>query len=118
MNLPFRDWEQKTGFPMVVGAVDVTHIPIMQPYRNSQLNYSFKMKDTNNVQDVCDYNGKLMLTLDGQVELMMLKCFHTVQLTSTFKSKNSHIYIELYYLAETRLVCYCLESLLILFYLV
>ena len=79
MNLPFRDWEQKTGFPMVVGAVDGTHIPIMQPYHNSQVNYSYKMKYTNNVQDVCDYNGKLMLTLDGQVELMMLKCFHTVQ---------------------------------------
>ena len=29
---------------------------------------------------------------------MMLKCFHTVQLTSTIKSKNSHIYVELYYL--------------------
>ena len=58
-----------------------------------------------------------MLTLDGQVEHMMLKCFHTVQLTSTFKSKNSHIYVELYYLAETRLVCHCLGILLILFYL-
>ena len=25
-------WEQKTGFPMVLGAVDGTHISIMQPY--------------------------------------------------------------------------------------
>ena len=29
-------WEQKTGFPMVFGAVDGTHFPIMQPYLNSQ----------------------------------------------------------------------------------
>ena len=58
-----------------------------------------------------------MFTLDGQVEHIILKCFHTVQLTSTFKSKNSHIYVELYYLAETRLVCYCLGILLTLFYL-
>ena len=47
--------------------------------------------------------NSLMLALDGQVEHLMLKCFHTVQLTSTFKSKNSHIYVDLYYLAETRL---------------
>ena len=44
------DWEQKTGFPMVVGAVDGTHIPIMQPHRNSQDYYSYKMKYTINVQ--------------------------------------------------------------------
>ena len=43
-------WEQKTGFPMVVGTVDGTHIPIMQPYRNSQDYYSYKMKYTINVQ--------------------------------------------------------------------
>ena len=53
-------WEQKTGFPMVVGAVDGTHIPIMQPYRNSQDYYSYKMKYTINVQGVCDYNGKFI----------------------------------------------------------
>ena len=53
-------WEQKTGFPMVVGTVDGTHIPIMQPYRNSQDYYSYKMKCTINVQGVCDYNGKFI----------------------------------------------------------
>ena len=29
-------WEQHTGFPMVLGAVDGTHTPIMQPYINSE----------------------------------------------------------------------------------
>lgn len=53
-------WEQKTGFPMVVGAVDGTHIPIVQPYLNSQDYYSYKMKYTINVQSVCDYNGKFI----------------------------------------------------------
>lgn len=43
-------WEQKTGFPMVVGTVDGTHIHIMQPYRNSQDYYSYKMKYTISVQ--------------------------------------------------------------------
>ena len=50
-------------------------------------------------------------------EHLLPKYIHTVQLTSTFKSKDSHIYVELYYLAETRLVCHCLGILLILFYL-
>lgn len=53
-------WEQKTGFPMVVGAVDGTHIPIMQPYCNSQDYYSYKMKYTIIVQGVCDYSGKFI----------------------------------------------------------
>lgn len=51
-------WEQKTGFPMVVGAVD--GIPIMQPYCKSQDYYSYKMKYTINVQGFCDYNGKFI----------------------------------------------------------
>ena len=41
-------WEQKTGFPMVLGAIDDTHIPIMQPIINSQdyeiYNYIFFLK--------------------------------------------------------------------------
>ena len=53
-------WEQKTGFPMVVGTVDGTHIPIMQPYLNSQDYYSYKMKYTTYVQSVCDYNGEFI----------------------------------------------------------
>ena len=61
-------WEQKTGFPMVVAAVDGTHIPIMQPYRNSQDYYSYKMKYTINVTCrvfVTTMANSLMLTLDG-----------------------------------------------------
>ena len=50
-------WEQKIGFPMVLGAVDGTHIPIMQPYINSQDYFSYKMKYTINVQGVCDHKG-------------------------------------------------------------
>lgn len=53
-------WEQKTGFPMVLGAVDGTHIPIMQPYINSQDYFSYKMKYTINVQGVCDYQGRFL----------------------------------------------------------
>ena len=53
-------WEQTTGFPMVVGAVDGTHIPILQPYINSQDYYSYKMKYTIHVQGVCDYRGQFI----------------------------------------------------------
>lgn len=53
-------WEQKTGFPMVLGAVDSTHIPIMQPYINSQDYFSYKMKYTINVQGVCDHKGQFI----------------------------------------------------------
>ena len=45
-------WEQSYGFPMVLGAVDETLIPIKQPYINSQDYYSCKMKYAINVQ-VC-----------------------------------------------------------------
>ena len=45
---------------MVLGAVDGTHIPIMQPYVNSQDYFSYKMKYTLNVQSVCDYSGKFI----------------------------------------------------------
>ena len=53
-------WEQKTGFPMVIGAVDGTHIPIMEPYVNSQDYFAYKMKYTLNVQGVCDYSRKFI----------------------------------------------------------
>lgn len=53
-------WEQKTGFPMVIGAVDGTHIPIMEPYVNPQDYFAYKMKYTLNVQGVCDYSGKFI----------------------------------------------------------
>ena len=33
-------WQQRTGFPMVLGAVDGTHISFMQPYIDSQDYYS------------------------------------------------------------------------------
>ena len=53
-------WQQHTGFPMVVGAVDGTHIPIMQPYINSQDYFAYKMKYTINVQGVCHYKGQFI----------------------------------------------------------
>ena len=42
-----------------------------------------------------------MWTLDGRVEHIKPKV-----------RKNSHIYLDLYCLAETRLVCYCVGILL------
>ena len=53
-------WEQKTGFPMGFGAVDGTHIPIMQPYLNSQDFFAYKMKYTINVQGICDHQGSFL----------------------------------------------------------
>ena len=52
--------EAKDWVFMVLSAVDGTHIPIMQPYVNSQDYYSYKMKYTLNVQSVCDYSGKFI----------------------------------------------------------
>ena len=53
-------WEQHTGFPMVFGAVDGTHIPITQPYITAQDYFSYKMKYTINVQGVCDFKGQFL----------------------------------------------------------
>ena len=90
---------------MVFGAVDRSHIPIMQPYLNSQDYYCYKMKYTIHVKGVCvtSVADSSMLTYDGQVEHMMQKYFHTVQSTSFLKRKTSQFYAGHHYLAETRL---------------
>ena len=96
-------WQQHTGFPMVVGAVDGTHIPIMQPYINSQDYFAYKVFVTIKA-------NLLMLIFVGLVARMMPKCFHTVPSTVFSKITLNHTYAEPYYLAETRLVCFYLET--------
>ena len=49
--------EEKCGFPMVLGCVDGTHIPIKQPHENAHAYLCYKMKYSINVQAVCDHEG-------------------------------------------------------------
>ena len=53
-------FEDKFGFPMVVGCVDGTHIPVRQPTENAHDYFCYKMKYSLNVQAVCDYEGTFL----------------------------------------------------------
>ena len=50
-------FENKFGFPQVVGCVDGTHIPIRQPIESPHDYFCYKMKYSLNVQAVCDEKG-------------------------------------------------------------
>ena len=50
-------FENKCGFPQVVGCVDGTHVPIKQPIENPHDYFCYKMKYSLNVQAVCDEKG-------------------------------------------------------------
>ena len=49
--------ERKFGFPMVLGCIDGTYIPIQQPTENASDYYCYKMKHSLNVQATCNKNG-------------------------------------------------------------
>eukprot|EP00794_Sanderia_malayensis_P020675 gene20675-biopygen17064 len=51
------NFEEKFGFPMVVGCIDGTHIPVRQPNENPHDYFCYKMKHSINVQAVCDHEG-------------------------------------------------------------
>ena len=53
-------FQERLGFPQVLGAVDGTHIEINKPTEDSQSYFSYKMKYTLNVQAVCDAKGKFL----------------------------------------------------------
>ena len=55
-----KRFEDELGFPQVLGAVDGTHVPILQPNENSHSFFSYKMKYTLNAQAVCDSSGKFI----------------------------------------------------------
>ena len=53
-------FEDELGFPQVLGAVDGTHVPILQPNENTHSFFSYKMKYTLNAQAACDSSGKFI----------------------------------------------------------
>ena len=53
-------FEEKFGFPMVVGCIDGTHIPVRQPTENAHDYFCYKMKYSINVQAVCDHEGMFL----------------------------------------------------------
>ena len=63
LNEVMARFESKFGFPMVVGCVDGTHIPIKQPNENAHDYFCYKLKYSLSVQAVCDENG-LFLDVD------------------------------------------------------
>ena len=54
-------FQERFGFPQVLGAVDGTHIEINEPTEESQSYFSYKMKYSLNVQAVCDATGKFLV---------------------------------------------------------
>ena len=57
VELAVKNFQEKFGFPQVIGLVDGTHIPIKQPQENPHPYFSYKMKYTINAQAVCDHKG-------------------------------------------------------------
>ena len=51
------NFESKFDFPMVIGCVDGTHIPIKQPQENAGEYFCYKMKYSLNVHAICDHRG-------------------------------------------------------------
>lgn len=51
------NFQKKFGFPMVVGCIDGTHIPIRQPNENPHDYFCYKMRYSINMQAVCDQDG-------------------------------------------------------------
>ena len=60
LNSTVNSFEEKFGFPQVLGVVDGTHIPINKPKEDSQSYFSYKMKYSLNVQGVCDSKGRFI----------------------------------------------------------
>ena len=54
------NFEKKFGFPQVIGCVDGTHIPIIQPKANAHDYFCYKMKYSLNCQAVCDEKGQFV----------------------------------------------------------
>ena len=59
------NFEEKIVFPHIIGCVDGTHIPIIQPKANSHDYFCYKMKYSLNCQAVCDEKG---LFIDVEVK--------------------------------------------------
>ena len=52
------NFEKQFGFPQVIGCVDGTHVPIIQPKANSHDYFCYKMKCSLNCQTVCHEKGQ------------------------------------------------------------
>ena len=60
-----KNMEMKFGMPHALGAIDGTHIPIVQPSQASQDFFNYKHFFSLSVQAVCDYRG-IFLDVDCQ----------------------------------------------------
>ena len=54
------NFDKKIGFPHVIGCVDGTHIPIIQPKANAHDYFCYKMKYSLNCHTVCDQKGQFI----------------------------------------------------------
>ena len=73
LNSTVKSFEEKFGFPYVLGVVDGT-IPMNKSTEDSQSYFSYKMKYTLNVQGVCDSMGRLRTHQLARGGPMMQKC--------------------------------------------
>lgn len=53
-------FEKKFGFPQVIGCVDGTHLPILQPSANAHDFFCYKTKYSLNCQAICDEKGQFI----------------------------------------------------------
>ena len=89
MEILMSNFEGKFGFPMVVGCIDGTHIPIKQPCQNSHDYFCYKMKYSINIQAVCDHEGRFLdvdCSWPGSVH--DAKIFNNSSINKIFQNEN------------------------------
>ena len=88
-----RKFELKFDIPQVIGCVDGTHIPIVQPQENSHDYFCYKMKFSLNCQAIYNENGHF-----ADVELRWPGSVHDVRVYSnSFVNKRLRIPGSLYH---------------------
>ena len=55
-----QKFEEKFGFPQVIGCIDGTHLPILAPSQNEDIYVNRKNFHSINIQAICDANLKLI----------------------------------------------------------
>ena len=88
-----EQFQQRFGFPQVIGCVDGTHIPIRQPSENARDYFSYKMCYSLNCQAICDAYGlftNVEIRWPGSVH--DARVFANCEVQKRFSSGKSKLY--------------------------
>ena len=103
LNSTVNSFEEKLGFPQVLGAVDGTHIPINKPKEDSQSYFSYKMKYTLNVLGVCDSMGRFIdMDINWPGRTHNAKVFSNSRINKSMPGVKSQSCSEFCCLGETK----------------